>query len=402
MATADLPAAGPPDRNDPIGINFPIPINVARVARQNGRPAGGDGSPDTSDDTTSGEPPRLTVGQKILVALPDLSRNRRGSRTGSAPVSKEVPTKARPGPQPAKPRPASASPKQLASTAAKSDKSENGSDLTDGEPVDDQVHEVDSEDAATQDPDAFDDDLHVDDPGVARPTTTPTSLGGLLRGSGTQKRSATAAYDDMKTSDLTTLMRKLDDKERRYAMMAAPLGGILALVLTIITLHHDPVGKGHESTSIITLDGGLSVVFAVCVFATAWYRRRSLTAFALLFLGYSLGLIGIGIPFLILGGYLLFRAWRIQKILTSRGVNTRTRTPARSPAERGSPRTQTRNQKTRQESKGGGSRPVQSKRYTPPKPAPRQPAITKAERAAKPEKSSWFERATRSTPTEPS
>ncbi len=253
-----------------------------------------------------------------------------------------------------------------------------------------------------QDPDELDDDLHADDQEVAGPAARPTSLVSLLRGGGTQKRSGAAAYDDMKTSELTTLMRKLDDKERRFAMAAAPLGAVLALVLTIITLKHDPVGKGHEATSVITLDGILSVVFAACVFATAWFRRRSLTAFALLFLGYSLGLIGIGIPFLILGGYLLFRAWRIQKVLTSRGVNTRTRSPAKSPAERGASRNQPRSQKAGQGTKGGGSRPVQNKRYTPPKPAPRQPAVTKAERAAKPEKSSWFERATRSTPAEPS
>ena len=126
------------------------------------------------------------------------------------------------------------------------------------------------------------------------------------------------------------------------AMIATPLGVVLGIVDTLITLHTDPVGKGHESTSVILVDGGLSFAFALCVFATAWYRRRSLTAFALLFLGYSLGLVGVGIPFLFLGGYLLFRAWRVQKVLTSRGVNPRSKTPARPAAERGSTRSQAR------------------------------------------------------------
>ena len=160
---------------------------------------------------------------------------------------------------------------------------------------------------------------HVADGELVETARKPGSLSGLLTGSGSQKRSGNAVYDEMKTAELTTLMRKLDDRERKFAMLATPLGIVLAVVLTIITVHNDPTGKGHESTSIIVLDGGISVAFAICLFATAWYRRRSLSAFALLFLGYSLGLIGIGIPFLFLGGYLLFRAWRIQKVLTSRG-----------------------------------------------------------------------------------
>ncbi len=374
------------------------------MARQSRQPADGDGSSDNSENTTSGEVPRLTMGQKILVALPDLGRNKRETQTESASsVSTEVKTKTRPGTQSAKTRPANAMPKARPVSAAKSDTSGTDSDppdLAETEPLD----EADGEEAAprAQDTDALDDDLGEDDSETVAPAPRPGSLAGFLRGGGTQKRSGTAAYDDMKTGELTDLMRKLDDKERRYATIAAPLGAVLAVILTIVTLSHDPVGKGHEATSIITLDGGLSVVFAACVFATGWFRRRSLTAFALLFLGYSLGLIGIGIPFLILGGYLLFRAWRIQKVLTSRGVNTRARPPARSAADRGTARNQPRNQSSSKGAKGASSRPVQNKRYTPPKPAPRQPAVTKAERAAKPEKSSWFERATRSSPAEPS
>lgn len=352
------------------------------MARQNGeQQSDGDGSAETSDNDAPVEAPRLTLGQKLLVALPDLSR----SRTGTA-------TRAQ------KPR---------SRTAPVSDDIQKGSDRVDDLHPDETAHKDTVEPDGTaqnDDPDALDNSFHVEDAELVESTGRPTPAGGLLsgllRGGAGSQKSGAAVYDGMKTSDLTTLMRKLDDRERRFAMMAAPLGAVLAVVLTAITLHHDPVGKGHESTSVITWDGGLSVAFAACVFATAWFRRRSLTAFALLFLGYSLGLIGIGIPFLVLGGYLLFKAWRIQKVLTSRGVNTRTRQPARTAAERASPRSQARNPKGGQD-KGASSRPVQNKRYTPPKPAPKQ-AISKAERAAKPEKSSWFERTTRSTPAEPS
>jgi hypothetical protein len=182
----------------------------------------------------------------------------------------------------------------------------------------------------------------------------------------------------MPTSQLTSLMRKLDDKERMIAFGAAPLGAVLAIVLTVITLSHNPAlhHKGHESAGIIIADGGVGVAFALFVLVMAWFRRRSLTAFALLFLGYSLGLIGIGIPFLFLGGYLLFRAWKVQKVLTSRGVSTR-------PQRRTPDRTQ-RDPKSRRDSqaKTTSARPTASKRYTPPKPPPKRPPVAKPEKAA--------------------
>jgi uncharacterized protein (TIGR03382 family) len=184
----------------------------------------------------------------------------------------------------------------------------------------------------------------------------------------------------MPTSELTVLMRKLDDKERLYAFIAAPLGLVFAILVTVLAVHTNPAlhHKGHESTGEIVTDGGVGVLFALFVFAMAWLRRRSLTAFALLFLGYSVGLIGPGIPFLFLGGYLLFKAWKIQKVLTSRGVNTRpqrqkrtTERPARDPRSRRDSQTAT-----------TSARPTASKRYTPPKPPPKKPPVPKPEKAS--------------------
>ena len=371
------------------------------MARPSGqKPSDGNGSSANSDDEGRNEAPRLTLGQKFLIALPDLGRKRGTDRPEAEPVAENERKKTVPKPRPAKSGPTARQPKI--------------SEAADADETGDVADRLDVEDSRNtdqlQDPDGLDDDLHVADEEVAKSTSRPGTLGGLLRGSGTQKRSGTAVYDEMSTGELTTLMRKLDDKERLLAMLATPLGFVLSVVLILVTVHDNPVGKGHESTGEIFLYAGVSVAFAICVFATAWFRRRSLTAFALLFLGLSLGPVSIGLPFLFLGGYLLLRAWRIQKVLTSRGVNPRGRRPARPAAERGSPRnatsnqprSQPRNQKGRQNTKSGTSGPAQSKRYTPPKPAPKRPAITKAERAASPEKSTWFERATRSTPSEPS
>jgi hypothetical protein len=184
----------------------------------------------------------------------------------------------------------------------------------------------------------------------------------------------------MPTSELTGLIRKLDDKERLLAFVASPLGVVLAILVTLVAVHTNPAlhHKGHESPGVIVADGGVGVAFALFVLAMAWFRRRSLTAFALLFLGYSVGLVGPGIPFLFLGGYLLYRAWKIQKVLTSRGVNTRPQRQKRT-SER-----PVRDPKSKRDSqvKSTSARPTASKRYTPPKPPPKKPPVPKPEKAA--------------------
>jgi hypothetical protein len=283
--------------------------------------AAGDGSPDT---------PNLTVGQRLLLKLPDLGRNKSAGSTKSLSGASKAPAK------------------------------------QEIDHVDD-VEVIDDGDAETPEPDSS----------SAPRSTSRTSRSATAR----PARSASPSpYDDMPTSELSVLMRKLDEKERKLAFGAAPLGAVLAIVVTIFAVHSNPAlhHKGHESVGIIIADGGVGVVFALFVFVMAWIRRRSLTAFALLFLGYSVGLIGPGIPFLFLGGYLLYRAWKIQKVLTSRGVNTRpqsrrttTSRPSRDPKPRRDAQVKT-----------AGARPTASKRYTPPKPPPKRPPIAKPEKAA--------------------
>jgi hypothetical protein len=304
----------------------------------------------------SSEVPGLTVGQKLLLKLPDLGRNKPTSRSqrtsdkeDEESPSPPVAPKRATGPKPvAKPR---------------YSEQPEANDLLPAEVPEDQV---------TADSDSEDE--------PAAPSPRPRRSAGSRTASKTARPSPTSVYDDMPTSELTVLMRKLDDRERLFAFIAAPLGVVLAILVTAVAVHTNPAlhHKGHESSGVIVADGGVGVAFALFVLAMAWFRRRSLTAFALLFLGYSVGLIGPGIPFLFLGGYLLFRAWKIQKVLTSRGVNTRpqrqrrtTERPARDPKARRDAQVTT-----------TSARPTASKRYTPPKPAPKKPPVPKPEKAA--------------------
>jgi hypothetical protein len=336
------------------------------VPGQNGQSAG-ESSP-TGDSPA--DLPGLTVGQRLLLKLPDLGRNK--SRSSAPEVVDE--------PEPPQKRP-------------QTRKSLGSSDAATTERATTKGQSVASEESGDEDEVDHVEDVEVvhDRPTKASPrgssgSSRPTSSRSTSSGSSSSRSSSsasgrptpTSAYDGMPTSQLTSLMRKLDDKERMIAFGAAPLGAVLAIVLTVITLSHNPAlhHKGHESAGIIIADGGVGVAFALFVLIMAWFRRRSLTAFALLFLGYSLGLIGIGIPFLFLGGYLLFRAWKVQKVLTSRGVSTR---PQRRPPDRSQ-----RDPKSRRDSqaKTTSARPTASKRYTPPKPPPKRPPVAKPEKAA--------------------
>jgi hypothetical protein len=223
---------------------------------------------------------------------------------------------------------------------------------------------------------------------------------GTAATTGARTSRSTSQYDPMPTSELKTLMKRLDDRERALSMFAAPLGIAVAILVTIVSIHSNPAvhHKGHEDPSLIWSDGAVGMVLAVAVFALGWFRRRSLTSLALVFLGYSLGLIGIGIPFLFLGGYFFYRAWRVQKVLTSRGVDTRARAQPRS-KDRASPRDQSRDSKynrstatTRKPTKTPSSRPQQSKRYTPPKPPPKRPPPSKPEQEDRTPRASIFDR----------
>lgn len=301
-----------------------------------------------SEGDTSANAPGLTVGQRLLLKLPDLGRNK---SVRSEPDIVDEPKRAIS--RPAAPK----APRDL--EALDNVEADENDHVEDVEVVDE------SADATT----------------ASRPSSSRSTSGSTSRSG---RPTPASVYDKMPTSQLTVLMRKLDDKERLLAFIAAPLGVVLAIVVTLVAVHSNPAlhKKGHESPGLILTDGGIGVAFSLFVFGMAWLRRRSLTAFALLFLGYSIGLLGPGTPFLFLGGYLLFRAWRVQKILTSRGVNTRSQSPKRTSGTSGRAPRDPKGRRDSQVKAATSTRPTASKRYTPPKPPPKRPPVAKPEKAA--------------------
>jgi len=186
----------------------------------------------------------------------------------------------------------------------------------------------------------------------------------------------------MSNEELAHAIKRIDDREQRYAFLAGPLGAALGIGLTIAAIHTNPaVGhKGHAAVSTIVFEGAARVVFAAGVVATAFTRRRSLVAFALLFMGSTI--LPLGILFWGLGLWMIWRVFRYQKILTQRGVSPQRSKVSQGPRaaakggavdarERVRQREQARERRRGRQGVPAG--PPASKRYTPPKPTRPKP-----------------------------
>lgn len=173
-------------------------------------------------------------------------------------------------------------------------------------------------------------------------------------------------YPDMSVADLKNAMKYLDDRERTFPLVIGPLLAILDLVLTVVALHSNPaVGhKNHVNPSSILALGVGSAVVALLVMVAAFYRRRSFTIFALLFAGYGGGFVTM-IPSWFVAGWLFVRFNRMQKVVVARtgGPAAARQRAARSRAER--PARPLFGRKDKAPEPAG---PPANKRYTPPKP----------------------------------
>jgi hypothetical protein len=297
--------------------------------------------------------PDLTIGQKLLLKIPDLRRTP-AAKPEKAPAQK--------------PRG-----RQAPETS---------------EPASDEAFDEDEEVEEPSDVEESDDKPAKKSSGtMGRPAKrTPARSG---------RQPAPSPYDNMSTKELTELYKQLDNRDRLIATIAAPLGAVIAVVETVSSLHHDPAlhHKGYVPHSTIIDLCVVAVVICALALVVARMRRRSLTAFALMFVGIALNPLSLGLPFVIFGGYLVFKMLKVQKVLTSRGVarpsNRRAAmragtAAAKKPAEA----------KSKRNTPSSGPRPTPSKRYTPPKPPPKRAPKPLAEAPEKEKRPNWLERAT--------
>ncbi len=191
-----------------------------------------------------------------------------------------------------------------------------------------------------------------------------------------------AAEDIIPAERRKAVMTSLDAQEVKFGAGAMLLGFLAGIVIPVIITTENKVTRRGKNTIAVAPDawllGGAIVLLCVIGLVVVWKRRRTLLAFDLFLVGFAFTLfIGlIGFLFILLGGWLLLRAWRINRYGTTSG-----KVIARQAAER-------------RATKGGGGRgaspkgkaaskapsssgerkpPTASKRYTP-KSAPKKKA----------------------------
>jgi hypothetical protein len=173
-------------------------------------------------------------------------------------------------------------------------------------------------------------------------------------------------------------MRGLDPQEVRWSFLAFLLATIAGVAIPAYIVASNKVTKRGKNTIAVAPDawllGGAILLFCIIGFVLLWKRRRSLMAFDLFLIGFGFTLfIGlVGFVFILLGGWLLLRAWRMNKYGTTNSKVIAKETAA-ARKERGGGSRGTASKGTGTKSKatydpGARKPPVASKRYTPKSP----------------------------------
>jgi hypothetical protein len=173
------------------------------------------------------------------------------------------------------------------------------------------------------------------------------------------------------------VMRSLDPQEVKLAFGAFTLATIAGIAIPAYILATDKITKAGKHSIAVAPDaallGGVIIVLCILGFVTLWKRKRTFVSFALFLIGFAFTLfIGlIGFVFILVGGWLMLRAWRINRYGTTdakairQEVASRPRGKAGASASRSSSSTS----KGKASSQPGARKPpTASKRYTPKAP----------------------------------
>jgi hypothetical protein len=184
-------------------------------------------------------------------------------------------------------------------------------------------------------------------------------------------------------------MERLDERERRFAYSGALAAVVFAIAIYVAETqnHHFKLTKGQLTPQTTLLLGlGSFVLLAVATYS----NRRAAVVFVCLFSFFVFsngsGSIVIGLPYMALGGWLLYRSFQIQRraatadreASSSRSGSSSSSAPrSKSAPERSTP--------VRPKPAGRGKntgKPVANKRYTPKRPPPPAPKPSRRERKA--------------------
>ena len=173
-------------------------------------------------------------------------------------------------------------------------------------------------------------------------------------------------------SERKTAMSTLNQLETKWSLGAFILATVAGIAIPAYFVAENKVTKAGKNSIAVAPDakllGGVILILCAIGFAALWKRKRTLVAFDLFLIGFAftvfVGLIGFA--FILLGGWLMLRAWRLNKYGT-----TNSKMIAREAAAR--PRGRERKEAARSASKSSSGPaprkpPTASKRYTPKAP----------------------------------
>jgi hypothetical protein len=190
-----------------------------------------------------------------------------------------------------------------------------------------------------------------------------------------KSQAAAEAAQAMTAAERRAAMSGLDANEVKWSkaglVLATLIGGFLTYYLAV--KHPTHIVKVHGHNRAVPLSAsyelvyGAVLLFCIVGFIGLWKRKRTLVVFSIMISGFAITIFSapIGFAFIVLGGWLLLRAYRLQRYGTSNARGVARVAATRPPRER-------RTRGAAANAKPGTPKPPSaSKRYTP-KAAPRR------------------------------
>ena len=216
-------------------------------------------------------------------------------------------------------------------------------------------------------------------PPAGNGNSTPQTWSARLLGAFSGPRTGSTGPDD--TTDPAEIlpperrkeaMSSLDPMEAKWTLGALILATVAGIAIPAYFIAVNKVTKQGKNTIAVAPDakwlGALILVLCVVGFLALWKRKRTFVAFDLFLVGFAFTLfIGlIGFVFILLGGWLMLRAWRINKYGTTNAKVIAKESAAR---PRGRERKEATKASGRSPATTGERRPPSAnKRYTPKAP----------------------------------
>ena len=108
-----------------------------------------------------------------------------------------------------------------------------------------------------------------------------------------------------------------DDKERGIGLLAAPVSGAIAVLVTSSLISNDPTSGSHHVPVAVYHELEIALlVLSLAMVVLAMWRRRLLLGVVMALFGLALFNMhwwGFGVPYLIAGSWYLVRAFRMQR-----------------------------------------------------------------------------------------